>query len=829
MDPFDLSSDFSTSLFRDTRAVFQVIFDQSLVGMWVADENKSLVLVNDRACRLFGYSREKMLAMSFRDLTHPDDLAENNRLFHSVLKGERDGYALTKRCIRRNGDVFFARMTSKCLRPPDGPRYFVTMIDDITENKRTLARLKQLNSLSEELLRPAGLKDKLNLITLSIVRIYDADFARVWLVSPGDKCEAGCSHAEVAHGPHVCSNRESCLHLAASSGRYTRTDRSHGRVPLGCYKIGKIAAGTGSKLISNNVVNDPDIHNRQWAREIGLKSFAGYRLLSSQGEAVGVLALFSRHQISFEEEIQLEGIAGMAAQIIETTTAQDAVRKSELKYRTMMESMADPVHICSQDFTVEYMNPAMIKRVGRDATGEVCHKAINNINSKCPWCVFDKLKSGEVIEETYTSPLDNKTYQVSNMPIQNDDGTVSKMTIFKDVTDYLKVVSEKKAIQSQLQQAQKMEAVGVFAGGIAHDFNNILFPIIGFTEMSIRELGKDHPVRENLEDILTGAKRARDLVKQILSFSSQRETVQAPLILKPVIKEALKLLRPIMPSNIEIRERLYNGNDYVVANPVEIHEILMNLCTNAYHAMEENGGRLTIELSRTGMPGQPEKACCLLSVRDTGPGIPPDIKDKIFDPYFTTKKQGKGTGLGLSMIHGIVTNYKGMVQMDSAPGKGAHFQIYLPVTSKTGASPFPRDADDQLTGDERILFVDDEKVIIKLGLKLLGSLGYKVVGKTSSIEALDLFKSDPARFDLIITDMTMPIMLGTELSKKIMEIRPDIPVLMCTGFSEQIDEDTAGELGIRGFVNKPILMTDLAVQIRSILDKEEQDETDTGH
>ncbi len=696
------------------------------------------------------------------------------------------------------------------------------MIDDICGNKRTLERLNRLNRLSEELLRPASLKDKLNLITKSIVRIYDVDFARVWMVSPGDKCESGCTHAEVFHGPHICSSQDTCLHLVASSGRYIQTDQSHERVPLGCYKIGNIAAGNESKLISNSVTTDPNVHDHQWAKKLGLKSFAGYRLLSSPGGVVGVLALFSKHTISFEEEIQLEGIAGMTAQIIETTNARDAVRKSEVKYRTMMESMADPVHICSHDLIIEYMNPAMVKRIGRDATGEVCHKAINNLHSQCPWCVLDRLQLGKVIEKTFVSPLDKRTYRVSNMPLNNEDGTISKMTIFRDITDYLKVVSEKKEVQSQLQQAQKMEAVGVFAGGIAHDFNNILFPIIGFTEMSIQELPEDHPVQENLEDILTGAKRARDLVKQILSFSSQREAVQAPLILKPVIREALKLLRPIMPSNIEIRENLYNGKDHVVANPIEIHEILMNLCTNAYHAMEETGGILTIELSKTeDVSGLPEKPYCCLSVRDTGPGIPREIKDKIFDPYFTTKEQGKGTGLGLSMIHGIVKNYEGKIELNSKSGKGAHFKIYLPVTSKIASASLPKESDIQLTGDERILFVDDEKIIIKLGRRLLGNLGYSVVGRTSSIEALNLFKSDPDQFDLIITDMTMPIMLGTELSKKIMEIRPDIPVLMCTGFSEQIDKDAAYELGIRGFVSKPILMTELATQIRKILDKGE--------
>lgn len=508
--------------------------------------------------------------------------------------------------------------------------------------------------------------------------------------------------------------------------------------------------------------------------------------------------------------------------VIEVAMAPEASMENEAKYRTMIESMVDPVHICSQDRRIEYMNSAMIKRIGRDATGEICHRAINNLESQCTWCVLNELQRNKAIEKTIVSPLDKRTYRVSNIPLHNKDGSISKLTIFKDITDYLKVVSDRTRIQSRLDQAQKMEAVGLFAGGIAHDFNNILFPIIGFTEMSMDDLPEDHPVRENLEDILSGAKRARDLVKQILSFSSQRESVQSPLTLKPIIKEVLKLLRSILPSNIEIKEELSGANDYIFANPVEIHEIIMNLCTNAYHAMEDTGGLLTIGLTKIGgdpTADSPGKQYSCLSIQDTGQGIPEEIRKQIFDSYFTTKELGKGSGLGLSVIHGIVKKYRGKITVDSEPGSGSVFRVYLPITSDIKPVDPIDLVEDCLTGNEKILFVDDEKIIVKLGKQLLGSLGYEVITKTSSVEALALFKSDPDQFDLVITDMTMPIMLGTELAKRIMEIRKDIPILMCTGFSQQIDQKTAQELGIRGYINKPILKNDLASKVRALIDE----------
>ncbi|QTA90383.1 response regulator [Desulfonema magnum] len=378
----------------------------------------------------------------------------------------------------------------------------------------------------------------------------------------------------------------------------------------------------------------------------------------------------------------------------------------------------------------------------------------------------------------------------------------------------------------QLRQAQKMEAIGTLAGGIAHDFNNTLGAIIGYAQLTIYKLPGDSPFRHYLDQILNASYRAKDLVYQILMFSRRTEQEKKPVRISSVIKEDLKMLRAVIPSTIDIREHIESDTGTVEADPTQIHQVLMNLCTNAAHAMEEKGGVLEICLANTQLndhetvqhpdltPGKYLK----LSVKDTGYGILPDMTERVFDPYFTTKEQGEGTGLGLAVVHGIVKSHEGAVTVTSNPGKGTVFDVYFPRAEEAEEISKPRSDDRLSRGNESILFVDDDNVLAYMGKKALEHLGYQVESRTNSVDSLNFFRKNPHRFDIVITDLTMPNMTGEKLAGEIMKIRPDIPVILCTGYSEHITKEKAETIGIRKLLIKPLELNDLARTIRDVLE-----------
>lgn len=395
-----------------------------------------------------------------------------------------------------------------------------------------------------------------------------------------------------------------------------------------------------------------------------------------------------------------------------------------------------------------------------------------------------------------------------------------------DLARMRQMESEHKNLQALLQQSQKMEAIGTLAGGIAHDFNNILFPIMGYTEMAMGLISEKSRAYYYLREIIKGSQRAKELVEQILSFSRQNEAERMPLKIQPMIKEVMKFMRSSLPTTIEIRQNIEKECQTILCDPTQIHQILMNLCTNAYHAMEASGGILEISLKQADFYTESETAAlgvdagtyAILSVKDTGCGMDKVTMMRIFDPYFTTKDAGKGTGLGLSVIHGIVKSHSGSIHVESRPDHGTVFTVYLPVVQAEDLNT-PMCLPQQLPqGNETILFVDDESQITKMMERLLEDLGYRVHPFTNSKAALQAFQQNPNIFDLVITDQTMPAITGIELSKNMMRIRPEIPIIICTGFSEFIDDEKAKRIGIREYVKKPIIKEQLAKMIRKILD-----------
>jgi len=428
---------------------------------------------------------------------------------------------------------------------------------------------------------------------------------------------------------------------------------------------------------------------------------------------------------------------------------------------------------------------------------------------------------------TYADDGHTEFLETIKCPMYNYKGKlIGILGVGRDITERKKEEEEKAKLKTELQHAQKMESIGILAGGIAHDFNNIMAIILGNTELALEDVPKSNPAYSNLEEIKTASRRAKNIVRQLLSYSRVVEQEMQSIKIGPVIKDGLKFLRSTIPSTIDIEQNIQLTDETILADPTQINQILMNLCINASQAMEQTGGDLNVAVeklvldnnSARNYPGLKSGDHVRIIISDTGPGIDPEIIDQIFDPYFTTKEIGKGSGMGLAVVHGIVKSHSGAIAVESSPGKGTKFITLFPLTTKKPMVE-TKTGKDIPGGNETILFVDDEKSIVKMLQRMFERLGYKVQTATTPEEALERFRSNPDHFDLVITDMTMPKMTGVKLSEKLMDIRKDIPIIVCTGHSALVDEEKAKELGLAAYIIKPIDMQETAQIIRKILDK----------
>jgi PAS domain S-box-containing protein len=477
-----------------------------------------------------------------------------------------------------------------------------------------------------------------------------------------------------------------------------------------------------------------------------------------------------------------------------------------------------------QDERIKFFNPAALKLTGYPA-GEFLEMPfklfIHPIDRSTVVDRYKKRIKGDDVLSTYNCRFIKK--QGEEVWVQVN--AVRTMWEEREATlTFCRDITQLRAVESRLQQAERMESIGTLAGGIAHDFNNILSAIIGYTELSLFDATKGTPLEHNLQEVYTAAKRARDLVKQILAFARQSDEEQKPIQVDIIAKEVLKLIRSTIPTTIEVKENI-ESHSLIMGNPSQVHQVFMNLCSNAAQAMEDAGGVLEVVLadvehndqSPLPLSGLKPGNYLKITVSDTGLGISPDIIGSIFEPYFTTKGVGKGTGMGLALTHGIIESYGGKIAVDSELGKGTIFSIYLPITKKRDDHR-PYEKEILPSGIERILFVDDELPIANMSSRLLEQLGYRVTFRTSSVEALELFRSKPNDFDLVITDMTMPNMTGDQLALELMKMRFNIPVILCTGYSNKISEEIAKEIGIKAFAYKPIVKAELAKTVRKVLD-----------
>jgi len=707
-------------------------------------------------------------------------------------------------------------------RMPDGGTLWHGIISDITERKEAEKALKSNITKLEVLLGITSLP-KANIKTISdhilssITKLMESEYGFYGFVSEDESIMT--IHSWSGEAMENCSMVDKPSDFAiCKSGVWAEAVRR--REPL----------------IMNNYADDHSAKRGLPAGHVKLANLLVVPFIS-HGRITAVAAVANRSSDYSQNDVdQLTAFLTSVQAITDSKRAEEELRKSEGHLRTLVQTIPDLIWLKDQDGVYLSCNPIFGRFFGAQEA---------DIVGKTDYDFVDRELADSFVENDRKAmmagkPTSNEEWitfadgghsvllETIKTPMYDSQETlIGVLGIGRDITERRRAEEENTKLQVQLQQSQKMETIGTLAGGIAHDFNNILGAIIGFAEIAGDSIPPESEAAQHLSRVQDAAHRAAALVKQILAFSRQANVERIPLKPAPIIKEAIKLLRPSLPSTITIKQEINPSTRSILADPTQVHQILMNLCTNAFHAMEQTGGILEIILKDYELSGddfqqhseiQPGKFV-LLSIGDTGSGIDADILDKIFDPYFTTKQVGKGTGMGLAISHGIIASYGGIITCESEIGRDTVFRVYFPAVDEVTLTEVkPVDAAVP-SGNEHILLVDDEKMLADLGKTLLEHLGYEVTSLTSSLDALVLFQSHPEQFDAVVTDQTMPGMTGLDLSRQILRISPDTPIIICTGYSSLIDEEKAKSEGIKGFIEKPMVKKGIATLLRKVLDE----------
>jgi PAS domain S-box-containing protein len=524
---------------------------------------------------------------------------------------------------------------------------------------------------------------------------------------------------------------------------------------------------------------------------------------------------------------------------MEAEAARQAFRESEEKYRILVENAQEAIFV-AQDARLRFANARTSELTGYSRermTGSPFQDFIHPDDRELVLSRHYSRMKGDSPDPVYTFRIVHRNGAVRWVELKSVaiewEGRAATLNFLRDVTEQKQIEATREKLQMRVRQSQKMEALGRLTGGVAHDFNNILSIIMGYAELAESETPASSPAGRGLQEIQAASLRARDVIRQLLTFSRKGEETHSPQDIRLIVREAMRLMRSTIPSTVEIREHISEDVPSIWANPTQIHQVIVNLSKNGADAMAESGGVLTVELeavsvSEESAAADPELFAgdfVRLSVADSGAGIAGPDLERIFDPYFTTKAVDKGTGLGLSVVLGIVKSHGGAIRVESEPGEGTRFELYFPVAPDAAGLPAIKRLESLATGTERILFIDDEPSVSHLNKLRLEKLGYQVESRTDPEEALRLFANHPDAYDLVITDMTMPKLRGDEMCRELMRIRPGVKVILCTGYSDRISEEIAREMGIACYIEKPVDLHALAAAVRAALDEEKEEES----